>query len=275
MYTRWRGASRQPVWLHTSWSDPTVSGLFSFRTGGVSGSRWQSLNVGLHVGDQPSDVIANRHICASIIGGELEDWVTAQQVHGTGVHVARAADKGRGIHAAESAVPGVDALITDEPGLTLVVMAADCVPVLFYDPVHRAIGAAHSGWKGTVGHIVVEVVEAMKRTYGTKAIDLRVSLGPSIRQCCYEVDDVVRNPVVEAFGTRYVRPRFGVQGKFLLSLQSCIRSDLVDAGVPEGAVDDCGVCTSCQKHVLFSHRAESGRTGRQLGAVRLNTDGTL
>ncbi|MCL6444778.1 MAG: polyphenol oxidase family protein, partial [Alicyclobacillus sp.] len=150
MLTQWTGSLNEPIWIKPSWPIEIARGLFSFRTHGVSEGPFASLNVGYHVPDQPDAVTENRRRIARELGGDLEDWVVAEQVHGTHVAVVHQAHRGQGATPALSPVPGVDALVTQEPGLTLVVMSADCVPMLFFDPVQRAIGVAHSGWKGTV-----------------------------------------------------------------------------------------------------------------------------
>ncbi|MCL6515391.1 peptidoglycan editing factor PgeF [Alicyclobacillus sp.] len=272
MYTRWTGSISDPVFIEPDWPSDAARGLFSFRVGGVSLPPFHALNVGLRVADEPQRVIQNRAVCAARLGGEVDDFVIGQQVHGASVAVVTRDDRGRGARDADTAIPGVDALVTDCPGLTLAVMAADCVPVLFHDPVRRVVGAAHSGWKGTVAHVVRRVLEVMGEAYGTRAADVDVWIGPSIRRCCYEVDDPVADQVRAAFPRPPIWPRFGRPGKYWLSLQSAIRSDLLAAGVRAEHIHDTGVCTHCHPAMLFSHRADRGRTGRQMGAVRLVQD---
>jgi polyphenol oxidase len=257
----------------TQWIMPrlpaSVRGFFSCRQGGVSRAPYASLNAGLHVGDDAEDVVHNRDLCAKVIGGTIEDWVVAEQVHGSAVGLVTKEHRGMGVRRHDEAYRGVDALITNEPDLTLVVLAADCVPILFVDPVVRAIGVAHSGWKGTVAHIARNVVEHMKMHFGSNPANLHVVLGPSIRSCCYEVDSRVADAVVEEFSPRFVRKRFGRDGKFMLSLQHCIMEDLARSGVPLGQVQDVGLCTSCRWNLFYSHRREHGHTGRHLGAIRI------
>lgn len=274
VYTNWTGASGHPIWLHSKWTDAVARGVFSCRQGGSSQPPWASLNVGMHVDDDSVHVRENRRYCAQAVGGCVEDWVVGQQVHGTAVHVVRVDERGRGGKHGLPAIEGVDALVTNVPGITLVVMAADCVPMLFYDPVRCVIAAAHSGWKGTVGHISREVLSTMQSTYGTRPEDVQVSLGPSIRRCCYEVDDAVQRLVVREFGEHPFVPRFHHPGKYMLGLQLCIWADLVAAGILPKNVEDVGVCTACHTKELFSYRMEHGRTGRQMGAIRLNTNST-
>ncbi|MCL6598341.1 MAG: peptidoglycan editing factor PgeF [Alicyclobacillus macrosporangiidus] len=272
MYTCWTGSAADPVFVHPEWPADQAQGLFSFRVGGVSEPPFDSLNVGMRVSDRPEAVIRNRQLCAERLGGGVDDLVIGQQVHGAQVAVVGPESRGRGARDADTAIPGVDALVTDCPGLILAVMAADCVPVLFFDPVRRAVGAAHSGWKGTVHHVARRVVETMQEVYRTNPEDLDVWIGPSIRRCCYEVDEPVIQAVYRAFARPPVLRRFGCPGKYWLSLQDCIRMDLMRVGVRADRIHDTGICTHCHPRMLFSHRADRGKTGRQMGAVRLQQD---
>ncbi|MBX5437366.1 MAG: peptidoglycan editing factor PgeF [Alicyclobacillaceae bacterium] len=269
MVTNWTGSLGSPIWVKPPFQDGIAEGLFSFRVAGVSAPPFDSLNVGFHVPDDPACVRENRLRCAAELGADIADWVVAEQVHGTSVAVVGRTDRGRGADGRQPPVAGVDGLITAEPGVALVTLAADCVPLLFADPVRRVVGSAHSGWKGTVGHIARQMVQTMKQAFGCRPSDIEVWMGPSIRRCCYEVDGRVAEQVRTEFGNRYLLPRHGQPGKYWLGLQACIRSDLENEGVIAARIHDTGVCTSCRRQVLFSHRADGGRTGRLLAAVRL------
>jgi polyphenol oxidase len=269
VYTIWSGSVGDPVWIRPNWPSHGVRGLFSFRRGGVSLPPYEELNVGLHVGDDADAVLKNRARCAAEVGCPVERWVVAEQVHSATVAVVTEADAGRGAWDVHTSIQGADALVTDVRGLGLVVMAADCVPVLFYDEVRQVIAAAHSGWKGTVQHIVRRVLATMQREFQSNPEDVHVCIGPSIRQCCYEVNDVVADPVKSEFGSHVLAQRFYRRDRHLLSLQACVREDLKRSGVRPEHILDTGVCTSCQSDVLFSHRADAGRTGRQLAMVCL------
>lgn len=270
MLTNWTGSVDDPIWIRPDWPTGVVQGAFSFRKGGVSEAPFASLNVGFHVGDDPLLVTENRRRCATAVSGTFEDFVVPEQVHGAGVAVVTEAHRGSGRDASHPPIPDVDGLVTNRAGITLMVMAADCVPLLFFDPVQRVIGAAHSGWRGTVLHIAREMLTLMADTYGSKPSDVDVWLGPSVRQCCYEVDERVARPIEDGFGTKPLIVRQSKPGKYLLSLQACIEADLLRAGVVPSHVHDVGVCTACHTDSLFSHRAEHGKTGRLLGEVRLS-----
>lgn len=269
MLTGWTGSLDTPSMLRVNFSTDAASGLFTLRTGGVSTTPFDTLNLGFHVKDDPLHVQENRRICATFIGGALEDFVVPEQVHGNGVATVGIKERGMGSSYDSTPVEGVDAVVTNEPGLTLAVLSADCIPILFFDKEQRVVGAAHSGWKGTVSHIARNVISTMQREYGSLPSNIEVWLGPSIRRCCYEVDERVALPIQQEFGRKPLIPRQNRNGKFLLSLQSCVRMDLEAVGVASDRIHDVGVCTSCRTNALFSHRAEHGRTGRFMGLVRL------
>ncbi len=179
-------------------SAPVVA-AFTTRKGGVSRGRFAQCNLGLAVGDEPAAVVENRRRALSALGLELSSAVAAQQVHGDRVARVGRAEAGRGALARETAIPGVDALITDETGLTLIIGCADCVPVYLVDPDRPAIGLAHAGWRGTVGKIATQTVRAMTGAFGSRPDRLLAAIGPSIGPCCYEVDETVAGPLREAF----------------------------------------------------------------------------
>lgn len=192
---------------HRNWLKPRLPrparGLFTFRTGGASRPPYASLNVGLHVGDDPEAVIANRTAIAEELGVNLHQFVFPEQVHSNRVAVVGPEMAGRGGARLDDVIAGVDALVTNQVGIALAVQSADCIPILFHDPVQGVIGAAHSGWKGTLGHIAAEVLAVMHHRFGSHAADVHAVLGPSIRACCYEVDTRVAGYFQEAFGTAY------------------------------------------------------------------------
>ena len=264
------GALNSNVWVIPEWSDDLVRGGFSFRQGGFSEGPYETLNLGAKVGDDIEKVRMNREVVANAGFGPQTEWVMAQQVHGHNVGVVGRRERGAGVTLEMPPIQDCDALVTNEPETTLVILTADCVPVLFYDPVHRAIGAAHSGWRGTTQHIVQQVILHMQFLYMTEAKDLRVAIGPSIHRCCYEVDEPVAEIVRNEFGENYLVSRFQKPGKYLLGLQDCIKRDLIQMGVSPSNIEDAGLCTSCHTDLLFSHRKEHGKTGRECGIIRLN-----
>lgn len=258
---------------------------FTTRLGGVGKAPWDSLNTALHVGDDPADVIRNRQRIAERLGWPFEAWTCAEQVHGDRVWRVAAADRGKGRWRREDAVAEADALITDVPGVLLVMYYADCVPLYFYDPDTSAIGLAHAGWKGTALDIAGKTVRAMAEAFGSRPERLYAAVGPSIGPCCYEVDEPVlarllplaerlRNEGVGGCGadgsdegegtgaadTALVRPTRA--GHAAVNLKEFNRRLMMKAGILPSRIEMSTWCTGCRAGLFFSHRREKGRTGR-------------
>jgi polyphenol oxidase len=232
-----------------------VHGIFG-RAGGVSPTPWASLNMSVSTGDTLENTRQNRARAFEALGLPLDSMADVWQVHGT--QTVRA-DAPRGDHDPVKA----DGLITNRPGVTLFQRFADCVPILLYDSRRRALGLVHSGWRGTVARAAASPVRAMAEAYGTRPADLIAGIGPSIGPDHYPVGP----EVVEA-----VRKTFGQAGDLLytqdgrthLDLWAANARVLREAGV--GQIEIARLCTACHADRFFSHRAESGQTGR-FGAV--------
>jgi len=234
-----------------------VHGIFG-RAGGSSPPPWDSLNVGADVGDDAGNVQQNyERICAAL-AIRRGDLVTARQVHSAQVVRVTAADRGR-------IVGQLDGLITNEAGVALSMRFADCVPIIAYDPEHHALGAAHAGWRGTIGKIATRLVEAMGEAFGSRPERLLAGIGPSIGPCCYEVGPDVIEAARAAFESEVERkdgwPLIFYNGSALhLDLWAANRVLLENAGV--GQVETARLCTACHRERFFSHRGDGGKTGR-------------
>lgn len=244
-----------------------VVAFFTGRRAGVS-DRWQGgLNWSYSVGDCPDSVRENRARSLSILGLNLKAAVMAGLVHGNRVTIVTGNEApGRDeLRLADDC----DALITDRIGVAMVVTAADCVPIFLYDPSRRVIGVAHAGWRGTVSGIAGRTAMAMVETYGCKPTEIHAVIGPSIGPCCYEVDELVSEPLRIHFGQvadRLLRPG-ATPDKEMLDLWEANRQDLLAVGVVHAQVS--GECTSCKVDRYFSHRAEAGTAGRAAGVIVL------
>ena len=161
----------------------------------------------------------------------------------------------------------VDGLITNVPGLVLATFYADCVPLYFVDPVHRAIGLSHSGWRGTVNRMGEVTLQRMKEAFGTRPSDVWTAIGPSICQDCYEVSEDVAQEFISAFeGRADNRLLYRKEnGKYQLNLWRANELVLLESGVPKDRIAVTDICTCCNPQVLFSHRASKGKRGN-LGA---------
>ena len=239
----------------------------SARLGGVSGKPYDSLNLALHVGDEPGDVLKNRELFANSLHLRAKDIITPEQVHGDRVLRVTEEDRGRGSGSYADAIPQTDALITNVPGLPLMLCFADCVPILFVDPEKNAVGIAHGGWKGTMQKIAQKTLLAMQREFGTDPRDCLAGIGPSIGPCCYEVGGEVREACRNAFPDVWQKLLIqGEDGKTRLDLWQANRLQLLEAGMPEENVECAEECTCCKHNWFYSYRADGGTTGR-IGAL--------
>jgi YfiH family protein len=239
------------------------------RGGGVSEPPYDTLNLGLHVGDEPDAVLENRRRLAVALGVELSAFVFAQQVHGGEVCVVTATDGGRGALRFADALPNTDALITRDAGVVLTVMHADCVPVVLFDPLTPALGVVHAGWGGAVNHVVRNAVEAMRMQFASDPATLVAGIGPSIGPASYEVGPEVAERVRFEFpGADLLRTC--AEGKFLLDLWGAATADLASAGLSRESIEVAGLDTFQLHSRFFSHR-RGQPTGRGLTFAMLRS----
>ncbi|OXS62429.1 multicopper polyphenol oxidase [Cohnella sp. CIP 111063] len=223
-------------------------------------------NVALHVGDDPLAVVSNRETMAESLGWDFAAFTCAEQVHGNDVYVVKTEDIGRGRTSRETAIADTDAMITNKPDVLLAMFYADCVPLYFHDPVTGAMGLAHAGWKGTVSEIAVKTVEKMREIYGVRPENMRAAIGPSIGDCCYEVDESVLKhvrPLLDTSTEEIVRPN-EIGDRAQLNLKHLNRQLMIKAGILPSRIEISSWCTSCRTDLLFSHRKEKGATGRMM-----------
>lgn len=242
---------------------------FSTRTGGVSGGAYESLNLSILTEDVLANVLENRSKMAGALGIDPYSLVGAHQVHGDKIYRVRMSDKGAGATESHTVIPGTDALMTDEPGLTLTAFFADCVPIFLLDPVNKAIALAHAGWKGTVAKISVKTVIAMGEVYGTKPERLLAAIGPSIGPCHYQVDGPVIQRVKDEFPTCWTEllKDFDEQGHAQLNLWEANVTQLEEIGLALSNITVAGLCTYCNQDLFYSHRG--GKAGRQAALIML------
>ncbi len=222
-------------------------------------------------GPDPVTVRRNRDRWAGAIGVEPSRLVCAQQVHGINVRLVVPDDAGRGYASFDDAIAGTDALITQSPELPLAVFCADCVPILLVDPVRRAIGAVHAGWRGTVADIAGQTIRAMGDSFGTDPADILAGIGPSIGRCCYQVGP----EVIDAWNaTGFDRPDRAVErgeGHRRFDLWRANTLALIAAGVPAHQIEVQGDCTRCRSDRYFSYRAQGKQAGRFAAIIALTS----
>lgn len=237
------------------------------RHGGTSAAPYDSLNLGLHTADNPFHVHENRNLLAAAAGIEAGKFLYASQVHSGDVKVIDQDAVDAGVL---SFNPRTDATITDMPDMCLMVMVADCVPLLLFDPVKSVIGVVHAGWRGTVQNITVNTVRKMQSHYGCDPADLIAGIGPSIGPCCYEVGDEVRQVVEQALGTTEKYLISGAaSGKLHFDLWYANTKQLADCGVKLENIEVAKMCTRCRQDLFFSSRASKGITGRFSAGIYL------
>lgn len=241
---------------------------FTTRFGGVSTGYLESLNIGIHRGDTWENVLNNYQILGDAIGFDPHHAVLSHQTHTDTVRQVWGVDAGAGLFAPE--LTECDALITDVPGLALVVFTADCTPILLHDPVTGAVGAVHAGWRGTAAGIAGKTVSAMEKAFGAKPEDIRAAIGPNIGPCCFQTDGDVPEAMVTALGKEAetaIRPD---GNKYYVNLKELNALVLRRAGVRH--MDICRECTACQPHRFWSHRVTGGLRGSQ-GAIIVCKEG--
>lgn len=245
-----------------------VPHCFTTRFGGVSQGHLASLNIGIHRGDDPENVLENYKILGCALGFEPEKLVLSHQTHTDTVLRVGAAEAGAGLFGPE--LPECDALITNEPGFALAVFTADCTPILLHDQVTGAVGAAHAGWRGTAAAIAGKTVAAMTAAYGCDPANIRAAIGPNIGFCCFETDADVPDAMTAAFGSeaeKFIRPN---GKKYYVNLKEINALVLRRSGVRE--IDISTDCTVCQSHRFWSHRVTGGLRGSQ-GAIIVCKEG--
>ena len=235
---------------------------FSTRMGGVSEGFLGSMNLSFTRGDDPEKVRENFRRMGTAIGFETKDLVLSDQTHTTNVRLVTEEDRGKGFDR-EKDYADVDGLITNTPGLMLVTIYADCVPLYFVDPVHKAIGLSHSGWKGTVHRMGKVTLERMKEAFGTRPEEVQAAIGPSICQDCYEVSEDVAQAFMDEFADSMDEQLvYGKDnGKYQLNLWRANERVLLEAGILPEHLNITNVCTCCNSDLMLSHRASHGQRG--------------
>ena len=259
----------------STFPEDLIAHAVSTRFGGVSKPPFDSLNLALHVGDLPDDVLANRKRFVQSLGFSLADIVTPNQIHGDKIFRVDENYRGCGCANYADSIPETDALITNTPHLPLMLCFADCVPIFFVDVENCAVGLAHGGWKGTLKKIAAKTLHRMQEEFGTRPKDCLIGIAPSIGSCCYEVGGEVVDKCKAAFPKNHDELLIQRDGKICLDLWRANVLQLLEIGVPEENIDVAGECTCCQSSWYFSYRAAQrkglDRTGRIAALIALKS----
>lgn len=224
------------------------------RNGGYSQKPFSSLNFGGTVGDNPDDVLKNHQKTFEVLGFNYDSRFDVWQVHGTNILCTDAPRE------PNSGFQKADGILTKNPGITLFMRFADCVPILLADPIKGVIGIVHAGWQGTARQISRLAVEKMKENYNSDPSDILAGIGPSICPSCYQVGSEVLTAFFESFGDDAEGFFQNKKGQLYLDLWEANRFTLATSGVQD--IEIAGICTAENLDDWFSHRAENGKTGR-------------
>lgn len=249
---------------------PLTHGV-TYRYGGVSEGSFDSFNMGLHVGDTPEAVAENRKRLAQVLGVDPNHLTCGEQVHGTGVTRVTQELVGRGAFSWDDSIPDSDAIYTNLVNVPLLLLVADCVPVLIYDAVHHAVAVVHAGWRGAIAHIVERTMDSMHYAYGTLPSDCYLFIGPSIGADSFEVSEEIAEQFrqdMRALGlsqvdqvVRYIQREGQITATPYVDLKGYIAACVVQKGVPLEQVSvsstDTMITDGC-----YSYRRDKGRTGR-------------
>jgi len=245
---------------------------FTTRMGGASQGIFSSLNLSYARGDDRAAVDENFRRAAVSMHAQCTDFVLSDQTHTVHVRTVTQKDRGKGI-VMERDYRDIDGLVTNQPGIVLSAFFADCVPLFFADPVKRAVGVSHSGWRGTIGRMGRETGRVMQEAFGSRPQDIICAIGPSICQSCYEVSEDVAGQFAEEFpgaGEALCYP--SAPGKYQLNLWKANELVLLDAGILKEHLAVTNICTCCNPKLLFSHRASRGQRGNLAAFIRLKEE---
>ncbi|MDP3120975.1 MAG: peptidoglycan editing factor PgeF [Sulfuricurvum sp.] len=236
-----------------------ISAHFTTRHGGVSCSPYGTLNLAFHVGDNSQDVLKNHRLLADMLGYASKSLIHMRQIHSNTILPVNPSMN-------FDSPPQCDALITNHTDVPLMVMSADCTPVLLYDPVNHAIGAVHAGRAGALNRILPMTLLAMEKNYGTALSDIQIVFGPSIQGCCYEINETIAYEVKEK---GYEEALMRTKEKVSLDVNAILYMQLKALGIASEQIESINQCTACNSHDFFSYRADTQHTGRIAGVIFL------
>jgi len=222
-------------------------------------SRRQDGNMSLSFGDIRNS-LASRQEFLSGIGINYKNLVCAKQVHGKKVEYITQTNLGSGALDYDSSILDTDGFITDQPGVPLAILTADCLSVFIYDPVRPAVAILHAGWRSTEKNISQEAVRSMQNRFASQPEDLLVGFGPSIRSCCFQVED--------NFKSNFPFGLINRDGHVFMDIALINRRQLVDCGVKEENIFDPELCTFMDED-FFSFRKEAKDAGRMISVIML------
>lgn len=246
-----------------------INHAFSTKLGGVSTGEFTSMNLAFNRGDDIDAVTENYKLFCKATGFDFDTLVASAQDHNTVVRKVTKEDCGIGITKPRD-IQSVDALVTNQPNVTLVTYYADCTPIFFVDKVKKVIALAHAGWRGTVGKICKNVIDTMVNDYNCNTADIICCVGPAISKCCYEIDKTCYDEFVKSQLDIEKIMTDKSNGKYMADLLETNRQILISSGVPKENIIISDVCTKCNSELLWSHRATNGHRGTMCAFMCIN-----
>ena len=248
-----------------------VVNAFSTRTGGVSRTPFNDLNLSYNVGDEECRVAKNRKIILDVLNIDYRDTVSAQQVHKDRIALVRKEDKGKGVFKYSTGIAETDALITDIPGIPLLMCYADCVPIFILDPVKKVIALIHSGRRGTELELVLKTLFKMKKIFETNPHSCLAAIFPSIGPCCYHMKEENKIDDYWLNEDKYNGEPISLQNKSgrSLDLRKANYGQLIKGGVERENIFVSEICTADHPELFFSYRRDKGNTGRMAAIFML------
>lgn len=222
------------------------------RIGGISTGILDSLNLGYTVNDNPKNVTHNLDSIAQALGFDRQQMVSPKQTHSCNIGIVKSVN---------DIFPNTDALITNIQDICIFIRTADCVPILLFDPINKAVAAIHSGWRSTIQEISKHTIDLMQKQYGTKPENLTAGIGPSIGPTVYEVGSEVFEQFKNQYGDEFINP-INESDKALLNLWGINKQILINSGVPENQIEVAEICTYSNPQLFYSARRDGVKTGR-------------
>ena len=253
-------------YLQPGWSDRQIEAGFTTRNGGVSRPPYNSLNLGFGTDDPKHNVEANRTALVRAFDLMPNFLLTVRQVHGTDILIVDESNPDlMHFQNVES-----DAIITDQPGVMIGVLVADCFPVLIFDPQAKVAAAVHAGWRGAAAGLIGNVINAMTSHFSCRPENLKAAIGPGIGAHKYLVDRPVRDAFRDGSGYWEAISKEVSLGQWQLDIGKSCRLQLEAGGIGGDNIEEVAECTCCHRELFFSHRRDQGVTGRQMGYILMH-----
>ncbi|HIZ77469.1 MAG TPA: peptidoglycan editing factor PgeF [Firmicutes bacterium] len=261
----WQQSEKDGIFFYTlpHWKIFGAEVILSTRIGNISKPPFDGLNMALHVDDQEEDVLSARCFFMDTLSVPRDEFVSIQQTHGKNLRRITSLDRGRGALSYQDAFADTDGIYTNESHLFMATFYADCLPLAVFDPVHRGLGLAHAGWKGTYQNIGGALIDAMKEAFDSDPKDMFFAMGAGIMSCCYEVDKSFYRRFLDQYdgASQWFSPGCTPEKYMFDNIKA--NSDLaIKAGIRKENMTSLNRCTCCHQEEFYSYRGSGGHCGR-------------